>query len=124
MDELDAGVPGDVQEVTGPERVTRRRWDEGVHRRLRWLLPELRPGDPPVQRHLLARQGGTAPRRTFALARSEDGGWIGNLETPLGGVVVDKEDGIAALLASWENVRNEALPRRQSIDLMKDAGSA
>ncbi|MFG2054732.1 helix-turn-helix transcriptional regulator [Micromonospora sp. NPDC048930] len=59
----------------------------------------------------------------FALARSADGGWVGHLENQLGGVVVDREDGVAALLARWEGVRNEALPRRQSSDLMKEVQS-
>lgn len=56
----------------------------------------------------------------FVLARGADGGWVGHLEHQLGGVVVDGEDGVATLLARWEIVRNEALPRRQSIDLMKE----
>lgn len=56
----------------------------------------------------------------FALARSADGGWVGHLENQLGGVVVDREEGVAALLTLWESVRNGALSRRQSIELMKD----
>jgi transcriptional regulator with XRE-family HTH domain len=56
----------------------------------------------------------------FALARSADGGWVGHLENQLGGVVVDREDGLATLLARWESVRNEALPSRQSIKLIKE----
>jgi hypothetical protein len=42
------------------------------------------------------------------------------MENQLGGVVVDKEGGIATLLSMWESVRNEALSRRQSIDLIKE----
>ncbi|MFY1625781.1 helix-turn-helix domain-containing protein [Micromonospora sp. WMMD723] len=59
----------------------------------------------------------------FALARSAGGVWVGHLENQLGGVVVDKDDELATLQARWENVRNEALPRRQSIDLLKEVGS-
>ncbi|MFC4019377.1 DUF5753 domain-containing protein [Micromonospora sp. GCM10011542] len=55
----------------------------------------------------------------FVLARGADGGWVGHLENQLGGTVVDTEDGLATLLARWESVRNEALSRRQSIELMK-----
>lgn len=56
----------------------------------------------------------------FALARSSDGVWVGHLENQLGGEVVDKDDDVATLQARWESVRNEALPRRQSIDLLKE----
>ncbi|MET7879519.1 MULTISPECIES: helix-turn-helix domain-containing protein [Micromonospora] len=56
----------------------------------------------------------------FALARASDGAWVGHLENQLGGIVVDSEDGLHTLQARWENVRNEALPRRQSNELMKE----
>lgn len=55
------------------------------------------------------------------LARSADGDWVGFQENHLDGVVVDREDGVTVLLAVWESVRNEALPRQQSIELMKEA---
>ncbi|MEU2613885.1 DUF5753 domain-containing protein [Micromonospora sp. NPDC007271] len=56
----------------------------------------------------------------FSLARGSDGGWVGHLETQLGGDVVDKDEDLAILLARWESVRSEALSRQQSIELMKD----
>ncbi|MGV9763125.1 DUF5753 domain-containing protein [Micromonospora tulbaghiae] len=56
----------------------------------------------------------------FALARGTDGGWVGHLENQLGGVVVDKDEDVAILLSRWESVRSEALPRQQSVVLMKD----
>ncbi|WP_405112588.1 helix-turn-helix transcriptional regulator [Micromonospora sp. NBC_01405] len=56
----------------------------------------------------------------FALARGADGGWIGSLETQLNGSVIDSESELATLMSRWETVRNEALPRRQSIDLLKE----
>ncbi|MEV4540177.1 helix-turn-helix domain-containing protein [Micromonospora echinaurantiaca] len=56
----------------------------------------------------------------FSLARCRDGGWIGSQETQLGGDVVDKDEDLATLLATWESVRSEALSRQQSIDLMKE----
>ncbi|MFD6565145.1 helix-turn-helix transcriptional regulator [Micromonospora profundi] len=59
----------------------------------------------------------------FALARSSAGVWVGHLENQLGGDVVDKDDEVATLQARWESVRNEALPRRQSIDLLKEVES-
>ncbi|MEV4762357.1 helix-turn-helix transcriptional regulator [Micromonospora chokoriensis] len=57
----------------------------------------------------------------FTLARSADGGWVGNLENQLAGVVVDGDGDVATLLSRWETVRNEAISRRHSIDLMKEA---
>ncbi|MEU6072256.1 helix-turn-helix transcriptional regulator [Micromonospora sp. NPDC047074] len=59
----------------------------------------------------------------FALARSGEGVWVGHLENQLAGVVIDKDDDVATLQARWESVRNEALPRRQSIDLLKEVES-
>ncbi|MFI6265811.1 helix-turn-helix domain-containing protein [Micromonospora sp. NPDC051006] len=56
----------------------------------------------------------------FVLGRGSDGGWVGHLETQLGGVVVDKDEDLAILLSRWESVRSEALPRRQSVELMKE----
>ncbi|SBT53397.1 helix-turn-helix domain-containing protein [Micromonospora narathiwatensis] len=56
----------------------------------------------------------------FSLARGRDGGWVGHLETQLGGEVVDKDEDMAILLARWESVRSEALSRQQSIELMKE----
>jgi transcriptional regulator with XRE-family HTH domain len=55
----------------------------------------------------------------FILARGSDGGWVGHLENQLGGVVVDSEEALATLLARWETVRNEALPRRASTELIE-----
>ncbi|WBB65729.1 helix-turn-helix transcriptional regulator [Micromonospora sp. WMMD812] len=56
----------------------------------------------------------------FVLALGNDGGWIGHLETQLGGMVVDRDEDLSILLSRWESVRSEALPRRQSIELMKE----
>lgn len=56
----------------------------------------------------------------FALARGRDGSWVGHVETQLGGIVVNSDDGLDTLHARWENVRSEALPHRKSIDLLKE----
>ncbi|MET8255081.1 helix-turn-helix transcriptional regulator [Micromonospora sp. NPDC005197] len=56
----------------------------------------------------------------FILARAADGKWVGQLENQLGGLVISNDDDVATLLSKWETVRNEALPRRQSTDLMKE----
>ena len=56
----------------------------------------------------------------FVLARGDDGGWIGHLETQLGGVVIDRDEDLAILLSRWESVRSEAMSHRQSVELMKE----
>jgi transcriptional regulator with XRE-family HTH domain len=56
----------------------------------------------------------------FVLARAADGGWVGFLDNHLDGVVIDNIEQVATLLERWEDVRSEALSRRQSIDLMKE----
>ena len=56
----------------------------------------------------------------FVLANSPEGDWVGHLENQLGGTVVRRAEEVATLLARWESVRNEALPTRQSLDLIKE----
>ncbi|MFG3698865.1 helix-turn-helix transcriptional regulator [Micromonospora sp. NPDC047620] len=56
----------------------------------------------------------------FTLARGDDGGWVGYLENQLGGTPIDKDEDMAILIARWESVRSEALPRRQSAELVKE----
>ncbi|MDG4801696.1 helix-turn-helix transcriptional regulator [Micromonospora sp. WMMD980] len=56
----------------------------------------------------------------FSLARSPEHTWLGEMENQLGGVVVEKPADVDTLMSRWETVRNEALPRRQSIELMKE----
>lgn len=55
----------------------------------------------------------------FSLARTGHQ-WLAEMENQLGGTVVDQDDDVDTLLSRWETVRNEALPRRQSIELMKE----
>lgn len=56
----------------------------------------------------------------LSLALGNDGGWVGHLEHQLGGAVVDRDDDVAILMTTWESVRSEALPHRQSTELLKD----
>ncbi|MEV4491166.1 helix-turn-helix transcriptional regulator [Micromonospora coxensis] len=77
---------------------------------------------PNISVHLIPTEvsmhvGLTGP---FTLARGVDGGWVGHLENHLGGVVIDRDDEVAILLSRWEGVRSEALPRRQSVERMKE----
>jgi transcriptional regulator with XRE-family HTH domain len=56
----------------------------------------------------------------FILAKSADDGWVGHLDNQLGGLVADRTEDVETLLGKWESVRNDALPRRQSLDLIKE----
>ncbi|MBQ0891528.1 helix-turn-helix domain-containing protein [Micromonospora sp. U56] len=107
------------------EEAVLRRVDEDFRgvmaQQITWLIE--RAGLPNISVHLIPTEvsmhvGLTGP---FTLARGVDGGWIGHLENHLGGVVIDSDDEMAILLSRWEGVRNEALSRRQSIELMKEA---
>ncbi len=57
----------------------------------------------------------------LSLAHLPDGSWVGHLEHQLGGDVVDRPIDLDTLFARWESVRNEALPRRQSLKMIKEA---
>ncbi|TDC43290.1 helix-turn-helix transcriptional regulator [Micromonospora sp. KC213] len=79
-------------------------------------------GRPHVSIHLIPLSVGLhiGMSGPFTLARGVDGGWVGSLESQLAGAVIDAEAELATLMARWETVRNEALPRRQSIELLKE----
>ncbi|MFF5217892.1 helix-turn-helix transcriptional regulator [Micromonospora sp. NPDC000442] len=59
----------------------------------------------------------------LSLAHMPDGSWIGHLESQLGGDVVDRTADLDTLFERWESVRTEALPRRQSLDLLKEVAN-
>jgi transcriptional regulator with XRE-family HTH domain len=57
----------------------------------------------------------------FVLAAQEGNGWLGYLDNLLRGQIVTLPDEIDSLQEAWECVRSEALPRPQSLDLLKEA---
>ncbi|MBQ0894132.1 helix-turn-helix transcriptional regulator [Micromonospora sp. U56] len=59
----------------------------------------------------------------LSLAHMADGSWVGHLESQLGGDVVDRPSELDTLFQRWESVRNEALSRRQSLDLIKEVAN-
>ncbi|MBM0225705.1 helix-turn-helix transcriptional regulator [Micromonospora sp. ATA51] len=59
----------------------------------------------------------------LSLAHMSDGTWVGHLESQLAGDVVDRPADLDTLFERWESVRNEALPRRQSLDLIKEVAN-
>ncbi|MDM4723157.1 helix-turn-helix transcriptional regulator [Micromonospora sp. WMMA1363] len=59
----------------------------------------------------------------LSLARMPDGSWVGHLENQLGGDVVNRLADLDTLFDRWESVRNEALSRRQSLELIKEVAN-
>ncbi|GGM48236.1 transcriptional regulator [Micromonospora sonchi] len=59
----------------------------------------------------------------LSLAHMPDGSWIGHLESQLGGDVVERPADLDTLFERWESVRTEALPRKQSLDLIKEVAN-
>ncbi|MEU7755324.1 Scr1 family TA system antitoxin-like transcriptional regulator [Micromonospora sp. NPDC049171] len=56
----------------------------------------------------------------FDLARGGGGGWVGHMEHRIDGLMVDGDHEVATLLARWAMIRNGALSRRQSTELLKE----
>lgn len=56
----------------------------------------------------------------FVIATASDRTETGYLDTQLAGHVVDGADDLAALQRAWEAVRSEALPHRQSVELIQE----
>ncbi|GAB3847309.1 helix-turn-helix transcriptional regulator [Micromonospora andamanensis] len=56
----------------------------------------------------------------FVIATSADHRTGAYLDTQLQGQVVSEPGDVAAILAAWEDVRVEALPHRQSVDLVRE----
>lgn len=56
----------------------------------------------------------------FVLAGFDGGGWVAYLDNQLRGQVITHGDDVASLQETWERIRSEALPHRQSINLIKE----
>ncbi|RKR91519.1 transcriptional regulator with XRE-family HTH domain [Micromonospora pisi] len=78
--------------------------------------------EPHVRVHVVPSTAGAYAglNGPFVLAAGPGGRLTGYLDTQLDGQVVDSADKMEALQAAWESVRGEALPHRQSIDLMTE----
>ncbi|WP_329101049.1 helix-turn-helix transcriptional regulator [Micromonospora sp. NBC_01699] len=78
--------------------------------------------EPHIRVHIVPSTAGAYAglNGPFVLAAGPGGRLTGYLDTQLDGQVVDSADKMEALQASWESVRGEALPHRQSIDLMME----
>ncbi|MET7803147.1 helix-turn-helix domain-containing protein [Micromonospora chersina] len=60
----------------------------------------------------------------FIIAELPDGARVAHADNQLTAQIVDAPADIAKLAKTWEIVRNEALPRRQSIELIKDVAKS
>lgn len=64
------------------------------------------------------------PSAGFAIAEFEDGQSLGYQETALQGQVIEDPKAVAALAATWDRLRADALPRAASLALLEEASSA
>ncbi len=59
----------------------------------------------------------------FVVADFADAPPVAYQETQVGGQVIEDHDDIATLLAIWDRLRAEALPRAASLDLIEEVAS-
>ncbi len=60
----------------------------------------------------------------FIIAELPDGERVAHADNQLTAQFVDAPTDVAKLAKTWEIVRNEALPRRQSIELIKEVAKS
>ncbi|MGI5146621.1 Scr1 family TA system antitoxin-like transcriptional regulator [Plantactinospora sp. CA-294935] len=77
---------------------------------------------PSVQVHVVPSDVGLYPglAGSFIIATMEDNRQYGHLDHQIGTDIIERPGDIANLARSWEAVRSEALPNRQSLDLIKE----
>ncbi|TDB76856.1 helix-turn-helix transcriptional regulator [Micromonospora sp. KC723] len=78
---------------------------------------------PHVQILVVTDDAGVYPglQGGFILATLGDGSVAAHLDHQVRAQVVNGADDLATLQRTWESIRGEALPRRQSLDLIKEA---
>ncbi|XTZ16940.1 helix-turn-helix domain-containing protein [Micromonospora echinospora] len=78
---------------------------------------------PRVHLHVVPEALGVYPglAGAFIIAELPDGGRVGHVDNQLTAHIVDRPQEIASLGVTWEMLRGEALPRAQSLDLLKEA---
>lgn len=79
-----------------------------------------------VHLHVVPVAGGAYPglNGPFVVATLPDGDDVAYLDTQLQGHIVQSAPDVVSLVRTWESVRAEALPQRQSIDLIEEAARA
>jgi transcriptional regulator with XRE-family HTH domain len=104
--------------------------DEGVLRR--WVGDPMtmaaqcghlidRAAEPNIQVHVVPASAGphAGLAGPFILAKGRDFE-TAHLDTPWQAQIIDRRDAVDTLIERWETIRGEALPTRQSIDLMEE----
>jgi hypothetical protein len=78
---------------------------------------------PHVQILVVTEEAGVYPglQGGFIQATLGDGSVVAHLDHQVRAQVVNGADDLAALQRTWESIRGEALPRRQSLELLKEA---
>lgn len=76
-----------------------------------------------IQVHIVPEDVGVYPglQGAFIIADLPDGGRVAHADNQLAAQIVDRPGDLARLQRTWERIRGEALPRRQSLDLIKEA---
>lgn len=80
---------------------------------------------PNIQVHVVPLAAGLYPALAggFIVADLPDNGKAGYIDNQLSGQVVDRADDVARLGLAWDALRGQALSRRQSLDLLKEAAT-
>lgn len=81
---------------------------------------------PNVQIHVVPADVGMYPGLGggFIIAETSEGGHVAHADSQLAAQIVERPIDVATLTDRWERIRGEALPRRQSLDLIKEAAAS
>ncbi|WP_329111192.1 DUF5753 domain-containing protein [Micromonospora sp. NBC_01699] len=79
-----------------------------------------------VQIHMIPRDIGMYPGLggPFTIAEMPEGGRIAHVDSQAEAQIVEKPSKIATLERRWERIRGEALPRAQSLELIREAAAS
>ena len=81
---------------------------------------------PRVRLHVVPAEVGAYPgvAGAFVLATLPSGEDVGYLDDQLKGQVIDHVEDVLAVRSAWESIQGEALPPRQSIDLLAEVAKS
>lgn len=81
---------------------------------------------PNVQVHIVPATVGMYPglAGAFIIAETPDGGHVAHTDGPLTAQITERLADLARLADKWERIRGEALPRGQSLDLIRKAATS
>lgn len=82
-----------------------------------------RADQPHIQVQVVPEEVGIYPglAGAFILAGMPDGSTVAHVDNQVGADVFERADYVASLVKAWENIGGETLPRRQSLELLKEA---